>query len=152
LRDILQHGLILSGSKNDPINNTSNNKSSSSTSSIVPFGCFVVRSSGNNSNNNKKTVHAWDLLEKYFEIKHGSQYAQTASSKLSQSFNLNIIGGKPISIKQSLLNAIDHVYKLHKTTTAAATDDSKINNNNFNSNNLSTKESCFKAFVCLAIK
>lgn len=65
-------------------------------------------------------------------IQHGKEYTQSAANKLSQSFNLNIVSGKPITIKQSLLNAIEQVQKVHKYD---------------NSN----QDSCFKAFVCLAL-
>lgn len=111
LRDLMQHGL----------NETNRGNS------LVPFGCFVVRSKEVHSK-----LHAWELLMKYFEIKHGKEYTQSATNKLSQSFNLNVVSGKPITIKQSLLNAIDHVQKVH----------------NYDCSN---KDSCFKAFVCLAL-
>lgn len=65
-------------------------------------------------------------------VKHGKEYTQSATNKLSQSFNLNVISGKPITIKQSLLNAIETVQKAHNHDT-------------------SDKDSCFKAFVCLAL-
>lgn len=111
LRDLMQHGLI----------------ETNRGTSLVPFGCFVVR-----SKEVQNKLHIWELLMKYFEIKHGKEYTQSATNKLSQSFNLNVISGKPITIKQSLLNAIDRVQKVH----------------NYDCSN---KDSCFKAFVCLAL-
>lgn len=112
LRDLLQHGLI----------------EVSYGSSMVPFGCFVVR-----SRETQSQMHAWDLLNKYYESKHGREYTQSATNKLSQSFSLNVVGGKVITIKQSLLNAIENVLKIHK-------------------HDVSNKDSCFKAFICLALK
>lgn len=112
LRDLLQHGLI---------------EVSHSSSMMVPFGCFVVR-----SKENQIQMHAWDLLFKYYESKHGKEFTQSATNKLSQSFSLNVVAGKVITIKQSLLNAIETIMKIHK-------------------NDMSNKDSCFKAFVCLSI-
>lgn len=79
LRDLMQHGLI----------------ELSNSSSIVPFGCFVARSKESGS-----PMHIWDLLTKYFDAKHGKEFTQSAANKLSQSFNLNVVGGKVITIKQ----------------------------------------------------
>jgi RUN domain-containing protein 1 len=112
LRDLMQHGLI------EVTRNTS----------IVPFGCFVVR-----SKENQFQLHTWDLLMKYYDMKHGKDIANSPANTLSQSFNLNVVSGRTITIKQSLLNAIGTVIKIHK-------------------NDLSNKDSCFKAFVCLALK
>lgn len=113
LRDLLQHGLV---------------EVSHSSSTLVPFGCFVVR-----SKESQAQMHAWDLLVKYYESKHGKEFTQSATNKLSQSFSLNVVAGKVITIKQSLLSAIETVLKIHK-------------------NDMSNKDSCFKAFVCLALK
>lgn len=79
LRDLMQHGLI----------------ELSNSSSIVPFGCFVARSKESGSQ-----MHIWDLLIKYFDAKHGKEFTQSAANKLSQSFSLNVVGGKVITIKQ----------------------------------------------------
>lgn len=111
LRDLMQHGLF-------EMNHGT---------SMVPFGCFVARSKGV-----QNQLHAWELLMKYYEIKHGKEYTQSATNKLSQSFNLNVVSGKAITIKQSLLNAIGTVQKVHNY-------------------DLSNKDSCFKSFVCLAL-
>lgn len=62
---------------------------------MVPFGCFVVRSKETHSQ-----LHVWDLLLKYYEMKHGKEFTQSAANKLSQSFSLNVVGGKVITIKQ----------------------------------------------------
>jgi hypothetical protein len=111
IRDLMQHGLI-------EIKNAS---------SMVPFGCFVVR-----SKESQNQLHAWDLLEKFFEIKHGKEFTQSTVNKLSQSFSLNVVSGRSITTKQSLLNAIETVHRVHKS-------------------DISNKDSCFKAFICLAL-
>lgn len=111
LRDLMQHGLV-------EINRGS---------SLVPFGCFVVRSKETQSQ-----MHIWDLVMKYYDMKHGKEFTQSATNKLSQSFNLNVVNGKAITIKQALLNAINQILLIHK----------------FDQSN---KDSCFKAFVCLAL-
>lgn len=82
LRDLMQHGLV---------------EISHGSASLVPFGCFVVR-----SKDNQTQMHVWDLLLKYYEIKHGKEFTQSAANKLSQSFSLNVVGGKVITIKQVL--------------------------------------------------
>lgn len=90
-----------------------------------------------------------------FFIKHGKELTQSATNKLSQSFNLNVVNGRPITIKQvikqafvfcnfftnylninfskSLLNAIHQILTIHKFDTT-------------------NKDSCFKAFICLSLK
>lgn len=123
LRDLLQHGLY----------ETSYSGSGGGGGSMVPFGCFVVR-----SRETATPMHAWDLLVKYYDAKHGRECTQSAANKLSQSFALTVVAGKPVTVKQSLLNAVEHVIKLHK---GSGDDHHQAN-----------KDSCFKAFVCLAIK
>lgn len=114
LRDLMQHGLY-------EVNH-------GASSSMVPFvGCFVVR-----SKDNQTQLHVWDLITKYYSMKQGKEFTQSTANKLSQSFNLNSVSGRPITTKQSFLNAIDTIHKIHK-------------------NDISNKDSCFKAFVCLAL-
>jgi len=45
-------------------------------------------------------MHAWELILKYYELKNGDRYNSTPARKLSQSFNLDIVGGTAISNKQ----------------------------------------------------
>ena len=52
---------------------------------------------------------------------------------LSQSFHLDIVGGKPITAKQTLLGAVDTVIKSHVPHRRG-------------------EDSYFKAFICLALK
>ncbi|XP_072045047.1 RUN domain-containing protein 1-like isoform X2 [Amphiura filiformis] len=77
-------------------------------------------------------MHAWDLFLKYFEIKHGKQYAKSTARKLSQSFDLEIVGGTAITAKQTLLAAIDYVHGSHDPLKRS-------------------KDAQFKAFVCQAL-
>jgi hypothetical protein len=51
-------------------------------------------------NTSGKNMHAWELILKYYELKNGERYNSTPARKLSQSFNLDIIGGTAISNKQ----------------------------------------------------
>jgi hypothetical protein len=63
--------------------------------SVVPFiGCFTHMNASN------KQMHAWELIMKYYELKNGERYNSTPARKLSQSFNLDIVGGTAISNKQ----------------------------------------------------
>ncbi|XP_067654664.1 RUN domain-containing protein 1-like isoform X1 [Haliotis asinina] len=111
IRDLMQHGLMEIGQS----------------SSVVPLGCFSGK-----SQRTTKTLHAWDLLLKYYEMKHGREYNESPARKLSQSFHLNIVGGKPITAKQTLLGAIDTVITSHTPLKR-------------------TEDSHFKAFVSLAL-
>jgi len=77
-------------------------------------------------------MHIWKLFLKYYEMKQGYEFANSPARKLAQSFSLNIIGGKPISIKQRLLSGIDTVVKLHENYTKQM-------------------DSCFKSFIYYAL-
>ncbi|KAK2174216.1 hypothetical protein NP493_817g01013 [Ridgeia piscesae] len=111
LRDLLQHGLMEVGQS----------------SSLVPFGCLP-----NRSKKPMKMMHAWDLVLKFYEMKHGKEYNDTPARKLSQSFSLDIVGGKAVTVKQTLLSAIEDILSTH--TPLKRSEDSQ-----------------FKAFVCNAL-
>lgn len=81
IKDLIQHGLT-----SDVLHSTS----------VVPFvGCFPQR---NISSSN--LMHAWELILKYYEIKHGHRYNSSPAQKLSQSFNLDLAAGRITSSKQ----------------------------------------------------
>uniref|UniRef100_A0A182NG69 RUN domain-containing protein n=1 Tax=Anopheles dirus TaxID=7168 RepID=A0A182NG69_9DIPT len=63
--------------------------------------------------NNEAEMHAWELLMVYYNIKNGDSYNSTPARKLSESFNLDIVDGRPLSNKQSLLSAIGSIVALH---------------------------------------
>ncbi|CAM1306729.1 RUNDC1 (predicted) [Pycnogonum litorale] len=111
IRDLIQHGLMPVGQSK----------------SLVPLGCFPVR-----SDSSRTMMHAWDLILKYYQQKNGDIYNSTPARKLSQSFNLDIIGGSAITPKQTLLGAVNAVITTH--TPLKRSDDSH-----------------FKAFVCAAL-
>lgn len=112
LRDLLQHGLVEIGQS----------------SSLISFGCFSSR-----AKSRTQMMHAWDLFLKYYEMKHGREYNDSPARKLSQSFHLDIVGGKAITNKQNLLGAIDSVLTSHRPLKRS--DDMQ-----------------FKAFICYALK
>lgn len=112
VRDMLQHGLILVGQSK----------------SVVPLvGCFSTRSAAATP-----LMHPWDLIVKYYEVKNGKQYNSTPARKLSQSFNLKIIGGTAITPKQTLLGTIDVIISSHGPLKRSP-------------------DSQFKAFICAAL-
>ncbi|XP_033753271.1 RUN domain-containing protein 1-like isoform X2 [Pecten maximus] len=111
IRDLMQHGLMEIGQS----------------TSVVPFGCIPNRSAAVT-----KQMHAWDLLLRFYEMKHGKEYNDSPFRKLSQSFHLDIVGGKPITAKQTLLGAIDTVITSHTPLKR-------------------TEDSHFKAFISLAL-
>lgn len=65
--------------------------------SVVPFvDCLHPK-----MNSSKSTMHAWELILKYYEVKNGDHFNSTPARKLSQSFNLDIEGCKSsVSYKQ----------------------------------------------------
>lgn len=90
--DLLQHGLI-----------------SPESSSLVPImGCFPVRRSSTS-----RTTHIWELVLRYYDLNDGDRFNSTPARKLSQSFNLDIVGGTAITNKQSLLSAIGSIVASH---------------------------------------
>lgn len=113
LRDLMQHGLTSELGQNN---------------SLVPFiGCF-----GRKTHYIEDSMHAWEFIMMYYNIKNGDQYNTTPARKLSQSFNLDIIGGTTVSNKQSLLSTIGSILSTH----------SKYKRSH---------DSHFKAFVCAAL-
>ncbi|KAI4495765.1 hypothetical protein M0802_008388 [Mischocyttarus mexicanus] len=111
IRDLLQHGLMSDVRSN----------------SVVPFmGCFHQRSPSS-----ANFMHAWELILKYYEIKNGHYYNSSPAQKLSQSFNLDLIG-KATSAKQSLLTTIGNIIASHSPYKRS-------------------RDSHFKAFICAAL-
>jgi len=113
LRALLEHGLYETKYSN----------------SLAIWGCFATRGNFGASHD---AMHAWQLFLKYYQMKHGEEFANSPARKLSQSFSLDVIGGKPITIKQCLLSAIDTIVNLHEKHSKSM-------------------ESCFKSFVCYAL-
>lgn len=111
IRDLLQHGLIGADS-----------------SSLVPIiGCFPVRRSSTS-----RTTHIWELILRYYDINDGDRLNSTPARKLSQSFNLDIVGETTISNKQSLLTAIGSIVASHSPYKRSY-------------------DAHFKAFICAAL-
>lgn len=80
IRDLMQHGLMSDARSN----------------SVVPFvGCFPQRHASPTN-----LMHSWELILKYYEIKNGHRYNSSPAQKLSQSFNLDLAGGRVASSKQ----------------------------------------------------
>ncbi|GBP60394.1 RUN domain-containing protein 1 [Eumeta japonica] len=92
LRDLLQHGLT----------------GPESTSLVPLIGCFPVRKS-----HLSQPIHIWELILKYYDLNDGDRFNSTPARKLSQSFNLDIIGGSAVSNKQSLLSAVGSILASH---------------------------------------
>ncbi|XP_077978464.1 RUN domain-containing protein 1-like [Glandiceps talaboti] len=93
LRDLFQHGLM---------------KMSRSRTVMLPIACLVPRASKVSTN-----VHAWEIFVDYYNMKNGIKYTRSPARKLSQSFQLDIIGGTAITGKQTMLTAIDSVRSSH---------------------------------------
>ncbi|KAL0829427.1 hypothetical protein ABMA28_004199 [Loxostege sticticalis] len=111
LRDLLQHGLV-----------------GPESSSLVPIiGCFPVRRSSTS-----RTTHVWELILRYYDLNDGDRFNSTPARKLSQSFNLDIVGGTAITNKQGLLSAIGSILASHMPYKRSY-------------------DAHFKAFVCAAL-
>ncbi|CAB3255987.1 unnamed protein product [Arctia plantaginis] len=111
LRDLLHHGLT-----------------GPESSSLVPIiGCFPVRRSSTS-----RTTHIWELILRYYDLNDGDRFNSTPARKLSQSFNLDIVGGTAITNKQSLLSAIGSIVASHTPYKRSY-------------------DAHFKAFVCAAL-
>lgn len=130
LLKLIQHGLI--GVKE--------------TTSLVPFigGCFNhhqkrLKPSSNFDNDGsdesgvEQQMHAWELILEYYQIKNGERYNETPARKLSQSFNLELVGSTTFSNKQSLLSSIGSIIAIHSPYKKS----------------LNTH---FKAFICAGLK
>ncbi|PZC84576.1 hypothetical protein B5X24_HaOG204606 [Helicoverpa armigera] len=111
LRDLLHHGLT-----------------GPESSSLVPIiGCFPVRRSSTS-----RATHVWELILRYYDLNDGDRFNSTPARKLSQSFNLDIVGGTAITNKQSLLSAIGSIVASHTPYKRSY-------------------DAHFKAFVCAAL-
>ncbi|CAH0389190.1 unnamed protein product [Bemisia tabaci] len=112
IQNLMQHGLMPVGQS----------------MSLVPFiSCFPVRQS-----TQQETMHAWELILKYYEMKNGEEFNSRPARKLSQSFNLNIGGDTSVSIKQTLLSTIGNIILSHSQYKRSF-------------------DSHFKAFVCAGL-
>ncbi|RWS27692.1 RUN domain-containing protein 1-like protein [Leptotrombidium deliense] len=103
LRDLIEHGL--SGNCSSPSMGTS-----LIPTNIFNWGCFSERSSQIST---FKGMTAWDLIIKYYQLKNGQMYNASTARRLSQSYNLSIVGGIAITPKQTLLSTIDDIVSSH---------------------------------------
>lgn len=116
------------------------------TTSLVPFigGCFnhhqkrlksssIYDNDGSDESSVEQPMHAWELILEYYQIKNGEKYNETPARKLSQSFNLELVGSTTFSNKQSLLSSIGSIIAIHSPYKKS----------------LNTH---FKAFICAGLK
>ncbi|XP_033104863.1 RUN domain-containing protein 1-like isoform X2 [Anneissia japonica] len=113
LRDLFEHGLM---------------KHTTSQALMTPLTtCLMPRTTPT-----PKRIHIWDVFLKYYDIKNGKLYTSSPARKLSQAFDLDIVGGTAITSKQTLLAAIDLIHTTHDPLKRSV-------------------DSQFKAFVCKAL-
>lgn len=129
LRDLLEHGL--NTSLNGCVSSDDRVMHQADYSSFMSWNCFSQKSRLIHLNDRRVTV--WDVLTHYFYLKKGDQFRQTPARKLSVSFNLDIVGGVPITPKQTLLSCIDEITDTHTKLKRSA-------------------DSHFKAFISRALK
>jgi aminoglycoside N3'-acetyltransferase len=65
-------------------------------------------------------------------MKHGKAYNELPVRKLSQAFSLDMVGGRAVTTKQTLLGSIEEIVSSHRPLKRS-------------------NDSQFKAFVCLAL-
>lgn len=95
LQKLVQHGL----------------RSINETRHLVPFiGCFANFQSNAERREYPEEdyteMHAWELILEYYNLKNGDFYTETPAQKLSQSFNLEIVGEGLTTNKQVCLNEL----------------------------------------------
>lgn len=109
LQGLMQHGL------------RDNSKTSNS---LVPFiGCMLPfaqhpaphRRVDDTEDRPSEEMHVWELILEYYHIKNGDQFNDTPARKLSESFNLDImgLGSQTSSSKHTMLTAIGSIIALH---------------------------------------
>lgn len=110
LQGLMQHGL------------RDNSKTSTS---LVPFiGCMLPihqptshRRVDETEERPNEQMHVWELILEYYHIKNGDQFNDTPARKLSESFNLDIMGlgshTQSSSNKHTMLTAIGSIIALH---------------------------------------
>ncbi|XP_054851432.1 RUN domain-containing protein 1 [Eublepharis macularius] len=94
---------------------------------LAPIACLLPV-----LNSSPQALHPWELFVKYYQSKNGRAFVESPARKLSQSFDLPVMGGVPVTPKQSLLSAIHTVLSEHDPFKRSA--DSEL-----------------KALVCLAL-
>lgn len=111
LQGLMQHGL------------RDANKTSTS---LVPFmGCMMPFSKPTSSSYRRydeyderaqnQQMHVWELIVEYYHIKNGGEFNDTPARKLSESFNLDIMGisSQSSSNKHTMLTAIGSIIAIH---------------------------------------
>lgn len=111
LQGLMQHGL---------------RDASKSSNSLVPFiGCMMPFSHQTSAQRRMENfeeatpneqMHVWELILEYYHIKNGDQFNDTPARKLSESFNLDIMGtgSMPLSSnKHTMLTAIGSIIATH---------------------------------------
>ncbi|CAF4040562.1 unnamed protein product [Rotaria sp. Silwood2] len=89
LRALLEHGLY----------------ETNSSTNLSLWICFPL-SFVSNYSTKEETMHIWKLILKYYDMKNGYEFKNSPAHKLSQSFSLDIIGGKPITLTEVLYDLI----------------------------------------------
>lgn len=113
IRDLMQHGAAAEVQSH----------------SLVPFiGCFAKKFRISDT-----SIHAWEIIMHYYQLKNGERFNSTPARKLSQSFNLDIAGASATSNKQNMLCAIGNIISTHSVYKRS-------------------QDSHFKAFICAALK
>ncbi|KAF2879176.1 hypothetical protein ILUMI_26994 [Ignelater luminosus] len=93
IRDLMQHGAC----KEIPVYR------------LVPFiNCFKQKFKASES-----PIHAWEIVLKYYHLKNGEQFNSSPTTKLSQSFDLDITGESGKSNKHNILFAIGNIISTH---------------------------------------
>uniref|UniRef100_A0A0N4U9I6 RUN domain-containing protein n=1 Tax=Dracunculus medinensis TaxID=318479 RepID=A0A0N4U9I6_DRAME len=93
LRSLLEHGM--------------NSATVRLSNPFISFGCLPSRKVS------QKLNHIWDVILFYYDSKWGRELSDAPVRQLSQSFQLDEIGGRSITSKQILLTTIENIVATH---------------------------------------
>ena len=100
------------------------------------MGCMSAKSGQNRgasaSASQSTSIHAWDIIMKYYRMKGGPEFNAAPARKLSMSFGLDL-SGTAANNRQALLGVINQVLLTHEPYKRS-------------------HDAMFKAFICAGLK
>ncbi|KFD65805.1 hypothetical protein M514_04711 [Trichuris suis] len=110
---IVPHGLLdsvgLSGRKNFP----SNLRGISLFEAKKDRRLLISRYCKYDDDFEEQPVHVWNVVERYYLLKHGNKLADAPNRTLSNAFQLDNLDGKAVTSRQVLLTTIDGILASH---------------------------------------
>ena len=91
-----------------------------------------AKASSSSSSSSRPTLHAWDVVVRFYRLKRGHEFNAAPQRKLSQSFGLDLAGSVN-SNRQSLLATVGQILHSHGQYKRSP-------------------DAHFKAFICAGLK